>query len=229
MAPRKKVVQEEQPNLPQEQLPAVAPQEGELLVNMNVGTAVGRIITAGQAGIAEIEQAHTALIKHPDLVEYAGTIEGNAALKGYIKQCTSLRSALDRAHKDAKAPFLEATRALDAKLKECKEAVLLMEAPAKQALADYDNKQAALAKQAQDARVAELEAEVAALRGRLEEENVIPPFEDKQIVITVRGRQPSQDARNLFGDDAYDEVKTDERGVNYTLEVVLRRKEIQNA
>lgn len=207
---------------------AVPPVDGELLVNMNVGTAVGRIITAGQAGIAEIEQQHTALVKHPDLVEYAGTIEGNAALKAYIKQCTSLRSALDRAHKDAKAPFLEATRALDTKLKECKEAVLILESPAKQALADYDKKQEKLAADAQAARLAELEAENAKLRQHLEKQDVIPPFEDRQVVVTVRGREASKAARSLFGDSAYDEVKTDERGVNYVLEVILRRKEIQD-
>lgn len=216
---------EEQLNLPLD--PADIPKEGELLVNMNVGTAVGRIITASQAGIADIEEWHTALVKQPDLVEYAGTIEGNAALKAYNKQCTSLRSAIDRAHKDAKAPFLEATRALDAKLKECKEAVLLLEAPAKQALADYDKKQEKLAADAQAARLAELEAENAKLRQHLEKQDVIPPFEDRKVSLLVRGREAAQAARVLFG-DSYDEVKTDERGVNYVLEVTLQRKEIQD-
>lgn len=226
MAPRKKVVQEEQLNLPLEQLPAVAPQEGELLVDMNVGTAVGHIITPYNAGIDEIRE-QSLIISDGNMVEYAATIDGNKHMKTFLKQCSTLRSALDRAHKDAKAPFLEATRAIDGKLRELKGAVESLESPVKTALADYDNKQAALAKQAQDARVAELEAEVAKLRGRLEEENVIPPFEDRQAVVVVRGRESAQAARVLFGDSGYDEVKTDERGVNYILEVVLRRKEIQ--
>lgn len=225
MAPRKKV--EEQLNLPL--APADLPKAGELLVNMDVGLAVGRLITASKEPLVVLEEEFDALVSGGDLVEAAGTIEGNAALKAHLKQCSSLRTALDRAHKDAKAPFWDACKTLDAKLKALKGIVETFEEPAKVALATYENKQAKLAADAQAARLAELEAENAKLRGRLEEENVIPPFEDKQAVVTVRGRESAQAARTLFGDSGYDEVKTDERGVNYILEVVLRRKEIQNA
>lgn len=206
---------------------ALAPVEGQVLPNMNVDLALGRLVTVSVAGIGDVVAKHTQLMAVPDLVAMAGTIEGNAELKAFIKTCSGLRTALDRAHKDAKAPFWDACKALDAKLKECKAGVESMEAPVKKALLDYENKQAKAAAEAQAARLAELEAENAKLRVRLEEENVIPPFEARQIVITVYGRQAAQDARNLFGDSAYEEVKTDEHGVNYVLEVVLRRKEIQ--
>lgn len=51
---------------------------------------------------------------------------------------------------------------------------------------------------------------------------------NKEVVMVVRGRAISQAARSIFTDDIYDEVKTDENGVAYTLEVVLRRKEVQD-
>lgn len=205
---------------------ALAPVEGQVLPNMNVDLALGRLVTVSSTGIGDVVAKHTQLMAVPDLVAMAGAIEGNAELKAFIKTCSGLRTALDRAHKDAKAPFWDACKALDAKLKECKAGVESMEAPVKQALLDYENKQAKAAADAQAARLAELEAENAKLRGRLEEENVIPPFKDKSVVVAVRGRDASNAARTLFG-DAYDEVKTDEHGVNYVLEVVLRRKEIQ--
>lgn len=205
---------------------ALAPVEGQVLPNMDVDLALGRLITVSVAGIGDVVAKHTQLMAVPDLVAMAGTIEGNAELKAFIKTCSGLRTALDRAHKDAKAPFWDACKALDGKLKECKAGVESMEAPVKQALLDYENKQAQAAADAQAARLAELEAENAKLRGRLEEENVIPPFKDKSVTVAVRGRDASNAARTLFG-DAYDEVKTDEHGVNYVLEVVLRRKEIQ--
>lgn len=224
MAPRKKVVEEEQLKLPLD--PADVPKEGELLVNMNVGTAVGRIITVNQTGIADIKEAFDSL-PSTTLAMYASTIDGNAHIKAIIKQCSGLRSALTRAHKDAKAPFWDACKTLDAKLKELNEEVLKYETPLKEGLAAYDNNQAKAAADAQAARLAELEAENAKLRQHLEKQDVIPPFEDRKVSLLVRGREAAQAARALFG-DSYDEVKTDERGVNYVLEVTLQRKEIQD-
>jgi rhodanese-related sulfurtransferase len=218
MAPRKRVESTEV---------VVPPAEGTVLPNMDLNLAVGRIITTNTSGIAEVAAKHAQLEKLPDLVAYAGTIDGNADLKAYLKTCSSLRTSLDKAHKDAKAPFWAACKALDEKLKEFKGSVEGLEAPAKKALLDYDNKQAKLAADAQAARLAELEAENAKLRQHLEKAEVIPPFEDKRLTVIVRGRESSQAARTLFG-DGYDEVKTDERGVNYVLEVVLQRKEIQD-
>lgn len=218
MAPRKKAEGTEV---------AVPTVEGEVLPNMDVGIATGRIVTTALSGLTEIVTKHTKLMAITDLTAYAGTIDGNADIKAYLKTCSSVRTSLDKAHKDAKAPFWDACKVLDAKLKEQKGQVENMEAPAKKALADYEQKQAKLAADAQAARLAELEAENAKLRQHLETAEVIHPFEDRRISVIVRGRDASQAARALFG-DAYDEVKTDERGVNYVLEVVLQRKEIQD-
>lgn len=206
---------------------ATVPVEGEVLPNMDIGVALGRITTVALRASDELAAGYNALARKPDLPLYAGTIEGNAEVKAFLKLCSSTRSQLDAAHKDAKAPYLAATRELDAGLKAAKDTVLQMENPIKKALADYEQKQQKLAAEAQAARLAELEAENAKLRQHLETADVIPPFEDRRVSVIVRGRDASQAARALFG-DAYDEVKTDERGVNYVLEVVLQRKEIQD-
>lgn len=226
MAPRKKVETGTEV--------AVPPVEGELLPNMNLDKATGMIATAQLSGIGEIEQSYLAITKEHSSKEamalYAGTIEGNAALKALLKKCSTLRSALDRAHKEAKAPFLEATRAIDARLKECKEAVTSKEEVVKLAIKTYEDKEAAEAAAAQ----AMLEQENAKLREELakyqkvtEDAGLTTPFIDRQVCITIQGRELSAGARALFG-DSYAEVKTDENGVNYVLEVVLRRKEIQD-
>ena len=218
MAPKKK---------PESTEVAVPTVEGEVLPDMSLGVALGRITTVVMRASDELTAGYNALARRPDLPQYIGTIEGNAEVKAYLKMCTSTRSQLDAVHKDAKAPYLKATKELDAGLRAAKDTVLQMEHPIRQALLDYDNKQAKLAADAQAARLAELEAENAKLRGHLEKSDVIPPFEERRVIVVVRGREASQAVRVLFG-DTYDEVKTDERGVNYVLEVVLQRKEIQD-
>lgn len=224
MAPRKKVETGTEV--------AVPPVEGELLPNLNLDKATGMIATVQLSGIGEIEQSYLDITEGRGkelMAGYAGTIDGNAAMKAFLKQCSTLRSALDRAHKEAKAPFLEATRAIDARLKECKEAVTSREEVVKLAIKTYEDKEAAEAAAAQ----ATLEQENAKLREELakyqkvtEDAGLTTPFIDRQVCITIQGRELSAGARALFG-DSYAEVKTDENGVNYVLEVVLRRKEIQ--
>lgn len=211
---------------------AIPPVEGVLIRELNVDKATGVITTAQQSGIGELEQSYLALTKDatPEaLALMAATIEGNAAMKGFLKQCSTLRSAIDRAHKEAKGPFLDATRALDAKLKEMKLPIEEREAVVKQAIKTFEDSEAAeaAAKQRElEARLAEAEAELAKYKQVTEEAGVTHPFIDRSVVVTVRGKPAYEAAVSLFG-DAYDEVKTDENGVNYVLEVVLRRKEIQ--
>lgn len=237
MPPRKKVAevilgtQEEHLPLPVEQ---AQESQGEVLPSLDVNKAGGSIIAVHNSGIGELLDAYKALTTERDTEEltvYAGTIDGNAEMKAFLKLGSSLRSAMDRAHKDAKAPFLVATRHLDTTLKEYKEAVVSLEAPVKAAILAYEDREkaAAAAKQAAlEDELARLRAENAALKGKMEEEGVVPLFEERRVVVTVRGRDAFQAAKQLFG-DAYDEVKTDANGVNYVLEVVLQRKEIQDA
>lgn len=210
------------------EVPAVVDgtSEGTLIPSYNIDKAVGNIVVVTTRALPQIAEEFKAL--PTDLVAYAATIKGNAALKAFVKQCSSTRSALTAAHKEAKAPWLEATRKLDAALKAETEKVTELESKVQAALKAEADAVLKREQEAQAARLAELEAENAKLRQVLEKENVIPPMVNKEVVMVVRGRAISQAARSIFTDDIYDEVKTDENGVAYTLEVVLRRKEVQD-
>lgn len=217
MAPRKKTSTGETLALVEQ------PIEGDVLPHMELGRALAQITTP--LDLQALRAEYQALPS--DLGAAAQTIEGSKQLKAFAKECAGIRTKLAAAHKDAKAPWLAATRALDGRLKELTAQVQELEAPVKRAIDEEAGREAKLLAEANAAKLRELEAENAELRGRLEEENVIPPFKDKSVVVVVRGRDASNAARTLFG-DAYDEVKTDEHGVNYVLEVVLRRMEIQD-
>lgn len=229
MAPRRKtLVVEEQLTLPLEQVQeAVLP--GDILPSLDQEKAMGTIGVVLHTGIGEVAKSWEVFLdKTPEqLVTLVSTIKGQALAKQHIKECSSLRSALDRAHKDAKAPFLNIGRQLDSLLKTAKEQVLEYEAPIKAAIATYEGQQAAAAAKAQATKLAELEAENAKMKALLEKAEVIPEFEAAQVVRTIQGRDAYTAAKQLFG-DAYNEVKTDANGTNYLLEVVLRRKEVQD-
>lgn len=217
MAPRK-----------QADVPAVVePQtEGTLIPSYNIDKAVGNIMVVGTRSLPDIAKEYADL--PTDLVAGASSIKGNAAMKAFVKLCSSTRTALTKAHKEAKGPWLDATRKLDATLKEEVAKVSKYEDAVAAALKAED---AAVAKREADAnaaRLAELEAENAALKEKLVQEQVMPLMEAKEVVMVVRGREIAKAARAIFTDDIYDEVKTDADGVAYTLEVVLRRKEIQD-
>lgn len=208
---------------------AMQDQSGELLPAMDLGKALGSISTAGTSLLAQLEEEFKALPTGAELEALATTIKGNEQLKALKKQCSSLRTALTSAHKDAKAPWLDATRKLDARLKELTEQVKKVEDPVAAALQAEADKAAKLLADANAAKLAELEVENAALKAKLVQENVMPLMEAKQVVVVIRGRESSKAARALFTDDVYDELKTDAQGTPYTLEVVLRRKGVQDA
>lgn len=211
---------------------AIIPVEGEVLPNLDVSKAGGTLITVHNAGIGEITEGYRALTggrTDEQLAGYAATIDGNSEMKAFLKLCSSQRTSLDKAHKDAKAPFLNAGRIIDAKLKELKGQVTGMEDVIKAALTAYEDKEkaAAAAKQKElDDELARLREENAKLRGAVEEAGILTPFIEKQLSTTVRGSAAVRAVRGLFG-DGYDDVATDENGVNYVLELVLRRKEQQ--
>jgi hypothetical protein len=220
MAPRKKVESTDV---------TVPAQSGELLPAMDLSKSLGSITNAGTALITQIVDEYATLPTGDKLTALAATIKGNEQLKAFTKQCSSLRTSLTNAHKDAKAPWLDATRKLDARLKELTEQVKKVEDPVKAALQAESDKAAKLLADANNARLAELEAENAALKAKMVQENVMPLMEDKQVVVVIRGRESSKAARLLFTDGVYDELKTDAQGTPYTLEVVLRRKGVQDA
>jgi hypothetical protein len=206
---------------------AEAPLEGTLLPSVELNKSLG-IISSAASTIGQIEEEFKLLPTGGALVTMAGTIKGQEVLKVFLKQCTSTRTAIDNAHKDAKAPFLAASKAIDAKKAELTATVLTFEKPVKDGIAAYENQQARLAAEAQASELERLREENAKLKQTLVQAEVTPPFEDRQVVVTLRGREVYQAVRSIFG-DAYNEVKTDANGATYLLEVVLRRKEIQDA
>lgn len=205
------------------------PITGTVLQAMDLGKALGSITTAGGMLPQLCETAAAFPSDKAELEAMATTIKGSTQLKAFAKECSSLRTALTKAHKEAKGPWLDATRQLDARLKELTEAVRVVEDPIKAALDAESAKAAKALAEAQAAKLAELEAENAKLRTKLEDAAVIPPMEEKQVVVCIRGREASQAARTLFTDDVYDELKLDAQGTPYVLEVVLRRKGVQDA
>lgn len=200
------------------------PIEGEVLPHMELGRALSQISTP--LDLQALRAEYQALPS--DLGAAAQTIEGNKQLKAFVKECSGIRNKLTAAHKDAKAPWWAACKALDGKLKELTAVVQELEAPAKRALDEEAGREAKLLAEANAAKLRELEAENQRLR-ELATQHDVPTasLEEKEVVLTIRGRDSARLARELFTDEVYVDLKQGEDGTPYVLELVLRRKEIQ--
>lgn len=218
MAPRKKTSTGETLALVEQ------PIEGDVLPHMELGRALSQIATP--LDLQALRAEYQALPS--DLGAAAQTIEGSKQLKAFAKECAGTRTKLAAAHKDAKAPWLAATRALDGRLKELTAQVQELEAPVKRAIDEEAGREAKLLAEANAAKLRELEAENERLRALAAQHDVpTAAMEEKQVVLTIKGRDSAKLAKELFTPEVYDSIKTGEDSTPYVLELVLRRKEIQ--
>lgn len=154
-------------------------------------------------------------------------VDGLAEVKDAKKELTTVRTSIAAAHKVAKAPLLELTRALDGKKKELENEIKSLEEPLDAALKRLKNSEAKAAADAQTKRIAELEAKVAVQEAALEANDIKDAaFTEKQVDITITSKVQLNALEKIIGKDAVKDLKHDEDGNGYTLGVLVRRKEM---
>lgn len=181
------------------------------------------------AGLAALDDKYTHLIElnEAELDAKCALVDGLAEVKAAKKELTTVRTSIGKAHKEAKAPILEASRALDGKKKELEGEIKKREQPLKDALDRLKSKTEAEAKQAQDRRIKELEAQLAEANGALAANGIAEAtFVEKQIDITITNKAQLTALGKIIGEDNVKALKFDEDGNGYTLGVLVRRKEM---
>lgn len=178
-------------------------------------------IEAGLKGLEEKftwpEEKLDAMLAHVDEQE---------VVKGAKKTLTSTRTALTKAKNDAKKPYLDAGKVIEAKFKEIAKRIADIEAPIDAAIKRRKDADDNAAKDAQAERIAELEAQLEAQSEALKENDVkVAEFEEKQVTLTLTDKHYPI-LRELLGRKAFKELQYDADGNSYTLQVTVRRSEL---
>lgn len=150
-------------------------------------------------------------------------VDEKKVVDGAKKTCTSMRTALTKVHKEAKAPILAAGKALDAEKKELEEAIKAVEAPIDAAIKRRKDADEA----SKDDEIARLKAQLAEAQGALDVNGIKEPdFHPEEVKVTLRTAKQRDALKSLITAKQLSGLLEDKEGTRYSLEITVARKEI---
>lgn len=159
-------------------------------------------------------------------------VDEQAVVKGAKTKCTNMRTAITKAHKDAKAPYLHMGKLIDGIKNECIKLVQEIEQPIDSAVARRKEQEEKQAKIEQAKKDAEANAELARMREMLIANGIDPDaeqpaqFEEKTITLSASEKYHIDGLKKLLGTKLFRQMVVDGNGTAYNLEVTVRRSEI---
>lgn len=150
-------------------------------------------------------------------------VDEQEVVKGAKKTCTELRTALTKAHKDVKAPILAEGKRIDNEKKRIEALIRAVEQPLDDAIARRKSKEDA----DKDAEIARLKAQLAEANGTMEEAGInLQQFEAKELKVTLMTAKQYAALEGLLPKKTIKELRFDEKGTPYVLELVVRRASV---
>lgn len=190
------------------------------------------LVDSFKTQIAELKEQ---LTWEPEKLEaMLSHVDEQAVVKGAKTKCTNMRTAITKAHKEAKSPYLQMGKLIDGIKNECNKLVQEIELPIDTAVAKRKQEEEQQAKLEQAKKDAEANAEVARMREMLVANGIDPDaaenqpaqFEEKAITITVGDAAQLASIKKLLGVKLFRSMVVDAKGTAYNLEVTVKRSEI---
>ena len=181
-------------------------------------------------GLKELQERYAPLVSLSDKELDAKVLltDGLKEVKDAKKELTSIRTSIGAAHKAAKAPILEAGKALDAEKKRLEGEVKKLEDPLANALTRLKQAEEKAAAEAQAKKTADLEKQLAEAKALLDANGIGEvAFEEKAVDITITSKVQLTALEKIIGKDNVKALKFGEDGTPYVLGLLVRRKEVQ--